>query len=134
MKIRHRLTLGLFAMAILVGGVGYIGFWQIGRIANRMHIVTNHETPAALKLGEMHTTILDGARQPLSHRLANAPGEHLAEHVGGFNEKMDQFDRLAEEFRTIAQLGNSEQNFEATLFVQILDSKRQLVSAASALF
>ena len=129
MNISHRLTLGFFAMAILVGVIGYMGYLQIDRIGDRMNTVARRETPAALKLSAMHITMLDGARQSLAYLLLGAAREQEE-----FYESMFQFDRLADEFEAIADLDNLEQKEEANLYREILESKSRFVSFVNELF
>lgn len=62
-------------MALLVGFLGFIGYFEIGRVASNIDEIADIQTPAALKLLEMQITLLEGVEEALSYPLLNEPNE-----------------------------------------------------------
>ena len=75
MRISHKLLSGFLLMALLVGVVGYIGYFEIGRLANNIDEIADIQTPAALALLEMQATLLEGVEEAFAYPLLNAPDE-----------------------------------------------------------
>ena len=75
MRIGSKLTSGFISMAVLVGAVAYVGFYQIGELSQDIDDIAEIKTPAALKLAAMQTTLLEGIEEAFAYPLLNDPQE-----------------------------------------------------------
>ena len=88
MRISRKLTLGSMSMALLVGAVGNVGYFQMGNISQDIDEIVAFETPAAFKLADMQTTLLEGVGEAFVYPLLNEPHGKVE-----FFERIAEFDR-----------------------------------------
>jgi len=129
MKIHYKLILGFLAVALLVVVVGIVGYFEIGKIHDSVDEITEFRTPALIKLSQMKAAILEGIEESFAYLLLNDLNEKVE-----FYEKMDEFDRLTDEFNVLEPIGKVGEEEETELFNKIITTKQNLVRSATKMF
>ncbi len=129
MRIGHKSILGFVGIALLVGVVGYIEYYEIGQINKDVKAITEFHTPALLHLSTMKAKILEGIQEAFAYPLLDAQIEK-----DEFYEKMDEFDKAVDEFKVVAHIDRPGEKEESELFNKIVAVKKALVNSATRMF
>jgi len=128
-SIGQKITISFLLVALLVGLLGFLGYSNMKATAKQVEVITQHETPALVKLTEMKSHIQESIEEALAYLLLEDQREKTQ-----FYTTLEHFETAAAEFTGIARIGQPGQEEETELFNQIVTAKEALAIAAGDMF
>ena len=127
--IGQKLTLSFLLVALLVGVLGLIGYFNTKETAKDVEVIANVELPGLVKLAEMKSHVLEAVEEAFAYPLLDDPVEKAE-----FFHNLEQFDTSAAALKETARIGQRGQQEETELFNQIVAGKEALVIAGGTMF
>ena len=98
--IGQKLTLSFLLVALLVGVLGLIGYFNTKETAKDVEVIANVELPGLVKLAEMKSHVLEAVEEAFAYPLLDDPVEKAE-----FFHNLEQFDTSAAALKETARIG-----------------------------